>query len=76
VALAFEMAYASQMVRADGIESSEFPYLAVQYQVAGVPRTIVNETVSLEGATPADMLLAKIREALDASPPEEQADDA
>ena len=37
------MAYASTNVRADGVESSEFPHLAVKYQVAGVPRTVINE---------------------------------
>ena len=64
VALGFEMAYASPNVRADGVESSEFPHLAVKYQVAGVPRTVINETTHLEGAAPPDMLLEKIQEAL------------
>jgi glutaredoxin-like protein len=66
VALGFEMAYASPNVRADGVESSEFPHLAVKYQVAGVPRTVINETTHLEGAAPPDMLLEKIQEALTA----------
>jgi predicted DsbA family dithiol-disulfide isomerase len=60
------MAYASPNVRADGVESSEFPHLAVKYQVAGVPRTVINETTHLEGAAPPDMLLEKIQEALTA----------
>jgi len=64
VALGYEMAYASSNVRADGVESSEFPHLAVKYQVAGVPRTVINETTHLEGAAPPDMLLEKIQEAL------------
>jgi len=64
VALGYEMAYASDNVRADGVESSEFPHLAVKYQVAGVPRTVINETTHLEGAAPPDMLLAKIQEAI------------
>ena len=46
------------------IEVSEFPQLAVKYQVMGVPRTVINETVFQEGAAPADMLIAKIKEAL------------
>ena len=66
VALGYEMAYASSNVRADGVESSEFPHLAVKYQVAGVPRTVINETTHLEGAAPPDMLLAKIQEAVTA----------
>jgi glutaredoxin-like protein len=64
VVVGYEMAYASPMVRADGIESSEFPHLAVKYQVAGVPRTVINETTDLEGAAPPDMVLEKIHEAL------------
>jgi glutaredoxin-like protein len=64
VALGYEMAYASSNVRADGVESSEFPHLAVKYQVAGVPRTVINETTHLEGAAPPDMLLDKIQEAV------------
>ena len=66
VALGYEMAYASPNVRADGVESSEFPHLAFKYQVAGVPRTVINESVHLEGAAPPDMLLDKIQEALTA----------
>ena len=71
VVAAYEMAFASPMVRADGIESSEFPQLAVKHQVAGVPRTIINETVDIEGAAPPDMILEKIQEAL-AGPSVEQ----
>jgi glutaredoxin-like protein len=65
VALAYEMAYASPHIRADGIESSEFPQLTIKYQVAGVPRIVINEDTVLEGAAPPDMLLEKIEEALD-----------
>ena len=64
VVLGYEMAYASEQVRADGVESSEFPQLAVKYQVSGVPRTVINEDTYLEGAAPPDMLMEKIQEAL------------
>jgi glutaredoxin-like protein len=64
VVLAFELAYASPMVRADGVESSEFPQMAVKYQVAGVPRTVINEQTFLEGAAPLPMVLEKIQEAV------------
>jgi glutaredoxin-like protein len=64
VALSYEMAYASPLIRADGVESSEFPQLAVKYQVAGVPRTVINEDTHLEGAAPPDMLWEKIQEAI------------
>jgi glutaredoxin-like protein len=68
VVIGYEMAYASPMIRADGIESTEFPHLVTKYQVAGVPRTVINETVSLEGAATPDKVLEKIAEALAPQP--------
>jgi len=64
VVLAHEMAIASSMVRADMVEAMEFPHLATKYQVMGVPRTVINETVSIEGAAPEPTVLEKLREAL------------
>ncbi len=65
VTLAHQMAIASPHVRADMVEAMEFPHLAVKYQVMGVPRTVINETVHLEGAAPEPMVLDKVREALE-----------
>jgi glutaredoxin-like protein len=64
VHLAHRMAIESDMVRADGVEAIEFPQLAGKYQVHGVPRTVVNEIVHLEGAAPEQMLVEKLSEAL------------
>lgn len=64
VVLAHEMAIASSLVRADMVEAMEFPHLATKYQVMGVPRTVINETVSIEGAAPEPTVLEKLREAL------------
>ena len=66
VVLSYEMAYASPNVRADGIESTEFPHLAVKYQVAGVPRTVINDKTHIEGVVPPEMVLQAIQETLDA----------
>ena len=52
VILAHQMAYFSNFVTADMIESSEFNTLAIKYQVQGVPRTVINETQYQEGAAP------------------------
>jgi predicted DsbA family dithiol-disulfide isomerase len=65
------MAYASPKVRADCIESTEFPYLAVKYQVAGVPRTVINDKTHIEGVVPPDMVLQAIQETLSAAPDSE-----
>ena len=64
VVLAHQMAVASPMVRADMVETTEFPHLSQRYQVMGVPRTVINETEYVEGAAPADMILDKIKSLL------------
>lgn len=64
VVLAHQMAIASPQVRADMVEAMEFPHLAIKYQVMGVPRTVINETVHIEGAAPEPMVLAKMQEAV------------
>ena len=60
VLLAHKMAIASDLVRADAVDATEFPDLADRYQVRGVPRTVVNEIVHIEGAVPEAMLLAEL----------------
>ena len=64
VLLAHKLALASDMVQADMVEATEFPHLSNKYQVMGVPRTVINETVFQEGAAPEPMLLAKLKEAV------------
>ncbi len=66
VVLAHQMAVASPMVQADMVEAMEFPHLAMKYQVMGVPRTVINETVHIEGAAPEPMVMEKLWEALEA----------
>jgi glutaredoxin-like protein len=63
VILAHRLAMESDMIKADMVEAIEFPGLSNKYQVQGVPRTIINETVHMEGAAPEPMLLAKLQEA-------------
>jgi glutaredoxin-like protein len=65
VVLAHQLAVASPMVRADMVEATEFPQLAIKYQVMGVPRTVINETVHIEGAAPEPMVLEKLQEVLE-----------
>ncbi|RME39382.1 MAG: glutaredoxin [Thermoflexia bacterium] len=64
VTLAHQMAVASPMVRADMVEATEFPHLAYRYHVMGVPRTVINEKVHIEGAVPESYVLAKLQEAV------------
>lgn len=64
VQLAHAMAMASDMITADMIESVEFPQLAEKYGVLGVPRTVINEDTTFEGAAPEELVVAKIMEAV------------
>lgn len=64
VMLAHQLAIASPLIRADMVEATEFPHLAIKYQVMGVPRTVINETVHIEGAAPESYVVAKLQEAL------------
>ncbi len=63
VILAHRLAMASDLVKADMVEATEFPHLSAKYRVMGVPRTVINETIFQEGAVPELMLLEKLKEA-------------
>lgn len=69
VLLAHKMAVASDWVTADAIDATEFPELADRYQVRGVPRTIINEMVHIEGAVPEAMLMAELIPIVDGKGP-------
>jgi glutaredoxin-like protein len=62
--LAHKLAMESDSITADMVEATEFPHLAMKYNVMGVPRTVVNETIHLEGAAPEQVLVARIEEAV------------
>ena len=66
VLLAHKMAIASDWVTADAVDATEFPDLADRYHVHGVPRTVVNDTVHVEGAVPEAMLMAELLPILEA----------
>ena len=60
VVLAHKLAIASPLVTADMVEATEFPHLANKYHVHGVPRTVINETIHVEGAVPEAALIAQL----------------
>ncbi|MEP7284827.1 MAG: thioredoxin family protein [Chloroflexota bacterium] len=64
VLLAHKLAMESDLIRADMVEATEFPHLATKYQVMGVPRTVINEDIFIEGAVPEAMLLKRVKEAV------------
>ena len=61
VILAHALAIASDRIRADMVEATEFPHLSMKYNVMGVPRTVINETQFAEGAVPEHMLLDQLQ---------------
>jgi glutaredoxin-like protein len=64
VRLGHQFALESPWIRADMVESTEFPHLANRFNVYGVPKTVVNETVSFEGAVPEEEFLAQVIKAI------------
>ncbi len=64
--LAHQMAMENPaMIRAEGIEATEFPELAQQFYVSGVPQTVINSGAKMVvGAVPEQSLLAEIKRAL------------
>jgi predicted DsbA family dithiol-disulfide isomerase len=65
VVLAHRLAMESEWITADMVEATEFPHLANKYQVYGVPRTVINETIHIEGAVPEPVLVNKLMQVLD-----------
>ena len=64
VRLGHQFALESPRIKSDMVESTEFPHLAQKYIVFGVPKTILNETSSIEGAVPEEGFLENIVKAL------------
>ncbi len=60
--MAHRMALENELVRADVVNAQEFPQLGQRYNVFAVPKTVVNETISFEGALPEDKFVDKVLE--------------
>lgn len=58
--LAHQMAMVSKQIVADVIEITEFPYLAQRHNIFGVPKTVINDAISIEGAVPEAQFLAQV----------------
>ncbi len=65
VVLAHQMALESPMVEAEMVEAMEFPDLADQFGVSGVPQTTINAGAgTVIGAVPEEHLVAEIKRSL------------
>jgi len=65
VILAHQMAIESKMITSEMVEAMEFPELSEQFNVSGVPHTIINMGAGeLVGAAPESLLMEEIEKAL------------
>lgn len=67
VSVAHQFAMENPHIQSDMVEVTEFPQLAVKYNVMGVPKTVINDTIELLGQQPEESLLRQIQAA--AKPP-------
>ncbi|NQT24055.1 thioredoxin family protein [candidate division KSB1 bacterium] len=59
---AIQFAIENPLISASIVEISEFPHIAQKYSVMGVPKVVINETHSFDGALPEELFLEKIQE--------------
>jgi len=64
---AHQFAIENELIRADVIEMTEFPYIVQRYSVMSVPHVVINENTSFVGAQPAEVFIEQIHMALRAS---------
>ncbi len=63
VRTAHQFAMENSMIKGSMIEASEFMELAQKYDVMGVPKVVINDTLSFEGAQPEEVFLQYVLKA-------------
>ena len=69
VRLAYQFAIENDHISADAIEATEFHELTNRYRVYAVPKTVVNESISIEGSLPEERFLEEILKSVDGEEP-------
>ncbi len=64
VRTAHQMAIENLNITSDMIEILEFPHLAQRYQVMAVPKVVINDVVSFEGALPEALFIEHVLTAI------------
>lgn len=59
-----QLAMINDRIKADMVESTEFPQLAQRYNVTNTPKTMINEKYSFVGALPADRVYLEVLRAI------------
>ena len=67
--LAHHLAAASDWIRGDCVEVTQFPEMAQRYRVMAVPKVVINETVQFEGALPETAFVDQILRAANGGSP-------
>lgn len=52
------------MVTAEAVEATEFPDMSQKFMVRSVPKIVINDEASFEGALPEGMFLDQVLEAV------------
>lgn len=60
VRLAHQFAIENDFIKADMVEVMEFPQLAQKYNIIGVPKTVINETIDFIGVLPEEQLVEHV----------------
>lgn len=58
--MAYKFAIENDLIKAEVIDASEFPQLAIKYGVMGTPKIVVNEKIEFVGAVPENMFLEHV----------------
>jgi predicted DsbA family dithiol-disulfide isomerase len=69
---AYAFAMVNPNIAASVVEIEEFPELAHQYRVMGVPKTIINDMAEFTGAVPEEVFIGAIAQALGQGPTSEE----
>jgi thioredoxin family protein len=64
VRLAHHFALENSLIQADCVEATEFPDLAGRYRVFAVPKIVINEKASFEGALPEEFFVDEVLKAV------------
>ena len=73
VRLAHKLAIENPHITADAIEATEFPDLVQRYNIFGVPKTVINDRVEVEGALREPQFMQQVLGALDGNHSSSQA---
>lgn len=65
--LAQHFALENSLIEADCVEATEFPDLAGRHRVFAVPKIVINDKTSFEGALPEQLFLDEVLKAVGAA---------